>query len=456
MASARAHAFLLVRRWGLFALTWLAGCGGDVAPRARGDAALAADARPDGDAAATADATMGLDAWAAPSPLGVSARDVTATPVLSARVADLSFAPLLDAYLLVYTWVPAAEFRTEARVVRIDAAGQPVVSSPVTIDALAPVSPHHSADPSVAAPDVASARPLVVWSDDRLDPAHLEIFGQFLDASPDGAVLSGDPFRISRVDGTSEWLPDVAWTGAGYYVAWGDDRERGVRDPDARVVFGRSVAVDGTLGPELRLGDDALFQTYPQLDRCGDRLLAAWTDYLAPGGPLTIRYRARLLDAASGQAIGGPFTIASDTQVPPDPPAVACDPRDGSWALAWTGIGPPSTKQVHFARVAHDGSVSAERVISSETDGGGAPRLARVGSAGTLVLSWHAQDTTWGWARELDADGAARGATEPLTASAPRLGTFWTAVVGHPSRAEALVAATLDYDRVALTVLRSP
>lgn len=449
MVSAAGKTWLLV--------VALVGCSTPLAPRtadAGADAAASdAGARPDaaGDAPAPGDDAAVLDV-----PLGVAARDVAITPVGSARVPDVAFDARDDAYVVVYTWVPGPEFRTEARVVTIGADGTPSASPPLTVDELASPS-HNSAEATIAVPDAASSAPaLAVWSDDRLSggSGQLEIYGQFLDLAPSGATRHGDPFRVSNVDVTNESLPDVVWMGSGFYVAWADDRERGVRDADARVVYGRTVSTTGALGPELRLGDDTLFQTYPQLERCGDRVLAAWTDYLAPGGPLVIQYRARLLDAASGDPIGGIFVIAGDAMVSPDPPALACDPRDGSWRVAWTGTGPPSTKQVRLARVAHDGVVSAETTITGETAGGGSPRLAWIAPTHGLVLSWHAQDSMFGWARELAGDGAPRGAVEPLTPSEPTLGTFWTAVAAHDTRAEALVAATLDYDRVSVTVLR--
>jgi len=52
--------------------------------------------------------------------------------------------------------------------------------------------------------------------------------------------------------------------------------------------------------------------------------------------------------------------------------------------------------------------------------------------------------------------GTPRGPVVALTEAAPSLGTFWTAIAAHASRPEVVVAATLDYDRVALTVLRAP
>lgn len=398
------------------------------------------------------------DAGAPPGPLSLASRDVPVTPVGSVRVLDVVFDETTSAYVVVYTWVePGPEFRTLARTIRLDAAGTAIPSAAVTIDPLASPA-HNSADPAIAMGPGGTG--LVVFSDDRLGAGsgQLEIYGQRIvvataDAPP---ALDGAPFRISNVDVTGEALPAVAWTGAAFFVAWADDRERGVRHEDARAVYGRTVAVDGSLGAELRLGDDTLFQTYPQVSRCGARMLVAWTDYVdAGGGVLVTQYRARILEAATATPLEAPLVVAAIPSIPPDPPALACDESTGGWRIAWTAAGPPNIRQIGTASVSSDGVVTDARTITDRPDGALAPRLTRVRATGGWALSFHAQDTYFGYVTELDAAGAPIGAPLTLTEAAPRIGTFWTSIAASRTAPEVLVLTTLDYDRIGATVLRA-
>jgi hypothetical protein len=114
--------------------------------------------------------------------------------------------------------------------------------------------------------DGASPRILALLEDTRAsgDPAR-EVMGQFLSVSADGAVIEdGGSFSITQLPNQHEYTPSAAWdAGAGvYFVSWSDDREEKTVK-DGRLVYGRTVGNDGSLGPEVRLGGTSLWQTGP-------------------------------------------------------------------------------------------------------------------------------------------------------------------------------------------------
>ena len=397
--------------------------------------------------------------------LTVAALDAPLTPVGSARQPEVAFHGAADAFVAAYSWVlpdiPTPRFRVEVRAVTVDAAGTPRASDPLMVDG--DFVPHDALDVAVAAPSGGDAGPaFVVWNDDRASPGtagFLEIYGGLVavtgGSTPAVAAL-GAPFVVSDVPGTNESVPAAGWdrTAGVFLAAWGDDRERGVRHEDARVVYARTVAPSGTLGPELRLGDDGLFQTSPQIAACDTgRFLVAWTDYVVEGPTLTSRYRGRLLDGRSG-ALSDIVTWGEAPGLAQEPFGVACNRRTGGWAAAWTVPGSPSFKQVATAVLAADGTVTAgPTVVTAQADGARSPRLAWLRATNSYVLSPLAQDSTFGYVLELDPEGAAASAPRALTPTAPGLGTHWSAVASHSSRPLALVVMTLDYQRVHATTL---
>lgn len=446
----------------------VSGCAGNPATAhhdAGGDATV--DARPgadaSGDAGATVDA-MPTDGGTLAGTLAVIAQDVSLTPVGSARPPDVGFHARAGAYVTAYTWVlPGPAFRTEVRALTVDATGMVHVSSPVTADGDG--FPHDAQDAAIAVPaDGADVPALAIWDDSRHDPGgSQEIFAAFVRATGGDAptvALSGAAFDVSMRAATTQVLPAGAWDGAAmhFLVVWADDRERGVRDPDARVIFGRTVAADGTLGAESRIGDDMLFQTFPQVASCGSgRALVVWTDYRTESpGHLVTQYRGRLVDTATGTPVSPIVQYGEDSMIPPDVPAVACDSRHGTWLVGWTAHGPPSSKQVVVTPVAADGTPGAPVVVTAQPDGARAPRIAYVRGTNGWALAHLAQDSTAGYVLELDPFAHAASPDHPLTPAPPPLGTFYAGIAAHPTLAEAVVVMTLDYDRVDATVLRGP
>jgi hypothetical protein len=444
----------------------------DAAPDG-GDAAGVDDGVADGEAADGETADSADDAAAdgevvetLAGTLALVAQDVPLTPVGSARQPDVAFHGGADAFVAAYTWVlpdaPTPRFRIEVRAVTVDDRGTPAASAPLLVDGDA--IPHDAGDVAVAAPPVGADAPaLVAWTDDRSAAGAagaIEIYGRLLAVTGGGAAAVaavGEPFVVSGVPGTNELVPAAAWdAGAGrFLVAWGDERERGIRDPDARVVFARTVSPAGELGPEVRVGDEGLFQTYPQVASCGTGVfLVAYTDYYVDGPTLVSRYRGRLHDAATGAPLSGAVTYGEAAGLAQETFGLACNRRTGGWVVAWTVPGPPSIKQVATAVLTPEGLVAAgPTVVTAQPDGARAPRLAWVHAVNGGVLSPLAQDSTFGYLLELDPAGAPASPLHTLTPVAPSLGTHWSAVAAHGTRPLALALMTLDYQRVHATVL---
>lgn len=443
----------------------------DVARDARADVtpdAPVLDATTIDDAPATADSpavdATTSDAVAA-APARVTRRDVAITPVGSVRQPAVAHHGGADAFVTAYTWVipdaPTPRFRIEARAITLGPDGTPIPSAPVTVDG--DTVRHDAGDPAIAAPDVAGAPALVVWIDDRADPGgrtSIEVYGRFVrvtgGASP-RAELAGDPFVISQHPGSNEYLPAVAWDAAAgmFLVAWADDRERGARDEDARVVYARLVSPDGHVGPEQRVGDGVLFQTNPTVASCGDgRFLVGWADYRREGAVLVSQARGRVLDARTAATVGAIQLWGEARDHPQDLTPTQCAPDRDGWIVAWGVAGPPSLRQLRVGRLNPDGSLrGAPWAASAQPDGARAASLAVLPATGQTVATFLAQDSTAGYVVALAPGATSLAGPTQLTPTQPRLGTFWAAVAASARRPEALAVMTLDYDRLHATSL---
>lgn len=413
-----------------------------------------------------ADVKPGVDV--APSgPLRIAQRDVAITPRGSVRQPSVTHHGGADAFVAAYTWVlpasPTPRFRIEARAITLTADATPAPSAALTVDG--DDVAHDSGDPAIAAPARGDAPALVVWVDDRATPGArgaIELYGRFVRpaAAPSPSLsAAGERFDIAQRPGSDEHFPAVAWDGAaeGYVVAWADDRERGVRHEDARVVYARAVSATGAVGPEVRVGDESLFQTFPSLASCDEgRVLATWSDYRRDGASYVIQMKGRLLDARTAAPVGPIVQWSEARDVPQDGVAVACAPAGDGWTVAWMGPGPPSVRQLRFARLSRDGALrDGPFGPAMQPDGSRAATLSRVAPAGQTVMTFLAQDSYFGYASALAPTAETFATATTLTPAPPRIGTFWAASAGSARRAEALVVMTLDYDRLHATSLRA-
>jgi hypothetical protein len=400
-------------------------------------------------------------------PLQLAQRDLEVTPTGGVRQPSITFHPASDAFVTAYTWVlpdvPTPRFRVEARGLAVGPGGSLAVGAPVQVDGDLPA--HDAGDPAIAASDAPDGPALVVWVDDRAGPGRrgmVDVYGRLVRPTGGAAptvATAGVVFDISSHAGTDEALPAVAWDASVgvFLVAWSDDRERGVRHEDARVVYARFVAPDLRIGPEQRLGDAMLFQTNPSVASCGDgRFLVAWTDYRHEGTMLVSQARGLVLDARAGTGPGPTWLWGESLGTPQDLVAAQCAPDRDGWWIAWGVAGPPSIRQLRVARLASNGSLRTLFEPSAQPDGARAARLASVPATGQVVLTQLAQDSTRAYGLVLAPGATAFPAASPLTPAAPRLGTFWSAVAASTRGPTAVAVTTLDYDRLRATTFAPP
>ena len=201
---------------------------------------------------------------------------------VGARHTDLAHQNDADTWVAIYTNVVAGgSHRVQVQPLRWLDSGSAwvgpgaIIEDPVAINSLEPAI--------VAGADGSGDMLLAIWEDARLGggEGHREIYGQFLRADGNGDLaLEGANFDISNLPGGEEFWPCAGFEpGQGFFVAWTDSREAGLRE-DGRVLFGRPVSSAGQLGAEVRLGDTANWQTGCAAVGGAGRFLVAWSDYV--------------------------------------------------------------------------------------------------------------------------------------------------------------------------------
>jgi hypothetical protein len=205
--------------------------------------------------------------------------------------------------------------------------------------------------------------------------------------------------------------------------------------PDGRLVFGRTVGLDGTLGPEVKLGGSSLWQVGAQVAGSGGngKFLVAWGDYdLNPG--IDAGYRARVLDA-SGQPASAILELARYGDQIYEAPAIAWQPCKRAWLVAQT-----RQQKIFGTWIGLDGTILANDLLLAESSvGAGAPRLVYSPAAHAFGLVYHAWQIEDGYLQELDAGGTGAGAPQSINQQEPSLGTFWNPLATRPDRKELVV-----------------
>jgi hypothetical protein len=111
---------------------------------------------------------------------------------------------------------------------------------------------------------------LIVWQDSRISGTNMEVYGARL--APDGTLPAGEVLIASGT--RNQAVPQVVWNGAGYMVAWQDNRITS-GSPD---IYVKPVAADGSPGGESVVTNHTETQFTPTLAWNGTRHVVAWQD----------------------------------------------------------------------------------------------------------------------------------------------------------------------------------
>jgi hypothetical protein len=344
-------------------------------------------------------------------------------------------------------------FRTRALSFSASAAG--VVASSET-ELADPASPTiDSLERDLVRSDGDSGRLLALLEDTRATGDDTrEVMGQFLKLAADGSVEpDGASFSVTQLPGKHEYTPAGAWDAGAktFFVSWSDDREEQTT-PDGRLLYGRTLGADGSLGAEVRIGGTSRWQTGGAVADSGGngKFLAAWGDYDDVGG-IDAGYRARLI-GADGQPVGAPIELARYGDQIFEPVSVAWNPCRSAWLVAWG-----HQQKVFGSIVSLSGEVlENDLVLAEHAEGAGAPRLIYVPAENGFALTFHAWTTENAWLQALDSDAKRVGTLHDINLTMPSLGTFWHPLATRPDRGEVVVLPLLNYASLTATVLEGP
>jgi hypothetical protein len=444
------------------ALTFGAGCSGDDAGGTAGGGGLGGTVASGGSggthAGGAAGSSSGGDAGApacdsALTPLGTHASIAKDFQVAngSERSIAIGFDPSSQAFVESNVFESGSgTFTLELRKIDV-ASGQLTPSQAIVpIDSSVSFVPN-AFDPSLAAAS-SGALVLLVWADARLGNGNgmLEVFGQLFDVSGSQPTRVGNNFSVSQQPASDEHAPHVVFDPSAqkFWVAWADDRDMATI-PGGRYEYARTVALDGTLGSELALGDATTWQDGVHAAVGSSGTLFVWSEYSDAEG--WGRYSARLTGAQN------PVVLYQSTSLSPAPPGVAWDSARCRFLVVWqqTDSANASDKQLWATILGPDASVVRPAFrITTQPDGAGAPHLDYSSATATFVVTFGSWLTPDAYALELDGNGDPMGSPESIHATAPANGTYFQDLAAGDG--SIVVLANDDYVRVDATLLAAP
>lgn len=189
-----------------------------------------------------------------------------------------------------------------------------------------------------------STHPAMAWSGSRWGLVYTDdatgteqLFFRPLDGAgnPQAAAT-----RLNTSTSASDW-PDVVWTGTAFAVAY-DDERAGANKHD--IFFQRIDPTGQRLGGELRVTTDPGRQSSPVLKWNGSEFGLVWTDYRFQ--PNREVYFRRL--ASDGQSLGPEIRVTNDA-ADSAWPDLAWNDVDREWAVVWHDTR-DGNAEVYFAR----------------------------------------------------------------------------------------------------------
>jgi hypothetical protein len=290
-----------------------------------------------------------------------------------------------------------------------------------------------------------SETPALAWTGSEIGVAWLDgVLGattvQFARVSPAGTVV-GSPVQISE---GSDRFPmaqiDLVWTGSEFAAVW---LSMFGTDSSMRVLMAR-MGADGTVtGTESQVTDETTLMLGPAIAWADSEFGVGWSDYRASSDNTEI-YLARF--EPDGTKIGADIHVpfAGDNEKLAD-----LEWSGSEYGLLWHEYvsGPPD---IHFTRIAPDGSVVGSTIAVTETDSFSSLSRSLVWTGSEYGAAWiHSEsgDTEGSWDvyfGRISAGGAKVGTDVQGTASGGTETEIEIAVVASDGTPAAPVAVTTD------------
>jgi hypothetical protein len=173
---------------------------------------------------------------------------------------------------------------------------------------------------------------LMVWQDNA---AGTDLpYGQLIT----NGALQGAAFPVSSHGSAKSNFapPGIAFGNGQFFVVWNDDRT------GTYAAWGRLVATDGTLGPEIQISAGSDDQKHPAVAFDGTNFMVAWVNQTGTSPEQWNIYAA--LVSADTTVVGTPFQINQTASPSENPLAVAFDGTN--YFVAWNrDVGPGSPSQ---------------------------------------------------------------------------------------------------------------
>ena len=232
----------------------------------------------------------------------------------------------------------------------------------------------------------------VVWEDRRNSDTMWDIFGARV--SPGGEVLDPGGIPISTYPENYQHDPAVAWDGAGYLVAWADDRDN-TPPRNALRVYGRRVRTDGTVLGSEDFRISAYYSAFwPAIAFNGTDHLVVVSEWLKTDQDAFAIVGYRVTPGGVVRDPNGLFITRGSGSLAFPSIATLGD----EWFVVWLdGV------TVRGARVSRDGAVSAPQTLAGPAIAFADSRTAVAGLGSNYLVSWvgYQQITNSGYAQEI-------------------------------------------------------